>query len=148
MARLPYPHARRRPAWISVIFITCVAFLLPAAQENLGRGRITGQVLDDAGAPVEAAKVVAVDLRGNAKLEGTTDKKGHFAIVGLGTGAWRITTSKQGYSDGLMDIEVSQLKSNPPVTMKIQKLTGAQGLRADNLSQDLLDRANSLNLSA
>jgi len=144
MARFAHPYGRRRPAWLSVIFIVCVAFLLWAAQDNLGRGRITGQVVDDAGAPVEAAKVVAVSLQGNAKLEGMTDKKGHFAIVGLGTGAWRITTSKQGYSDGIMDMEVSQLKSNPSVTMRIKKITGAQGLWADKVSQDLLDRANGL----
>jgi tetratricopeptide (TPR) repeat protein len=115
---------------------------LVAAQENLGRGRITGQVLDEAGNPVEGARVVAQSLRGSAKLEGVTDKKGHFAVAGLGTGAWRVIVSKPGYAEAATDMNVAQLKANPPLSLRLQKLSGVQGLQADKAGLDLLVQAN------
>jgi Tfp pilus assembly protein PilF len=127
---------------MAVVAVLTVSVLL--AQEHLGRGRITGEVTDETGIPVEGAKVTAQSLQGSAKLEGMTDKRGHFAIAGFGSGAWRITVSKPGYGDASAELNVAQLKTNPPVSIRIQKLTGVRGLRADKAGLDLLDQANGL----
>lgn len=144
MVRSRLCRARRVLAAFLMALVVMAISAVTNAQENLGRGRITGQVTDESGSPVEGAKVTAQSLQGNAKLEGITDKRGHFAIAGLGTGAWRITVSKQGYGDSSTEMNVTQLRINPPVSLKVQKLTGLQGLRADQAGLALLDQANSL----
>ena len=125
-----------------IILMTLLAAL--PAQENMGRGRISGQVVDESGAAVPAAKVVVQSLQGTARLEGTTDKKGHFAVAGMGSGPWRITVTKEGYVSAYTDMQVSQLKTNPPLALTMQKVAGAQGLRTEEESRPLLDQGNAL----
>jgi tetratricopeptide (TPR) repeat protein len=127
-----------------VILVAALVPLAQGGQDNLGRGRISGRVVDSAGNPVEGAHVTVQILKGDAKLEGTTDKKGNFAIIGLGTGTWRITAAKPGYADASIEMGVAQLKANPPVNFKLQKLTGAQELRADKSGLAAIDKGNQL----
>jgi Tfp pilus assembly protein PilF len=133
---------------ISLLFTALLATAavpsISAAQDNLGRGRITGRVVDGAGVPVAEAKVVAQSLQSNASLDALTDKNGHFAIAGLGTGKWRVTAGKEGYSSASSEINVSQLISNPTVALTIQKLSGIQGVQTDKASLSLIDRGNTL----
>ena len=64
-------------------------------------------------------------------METKTDKKGHFAFGGLGTGAWRVTASKEGYVSAATEIQVSQIKANPPVILTLTRASagGATALR-------------------
>jgi len=133
------------PFWISALLLIFLASGSPlAAQENLGRGRVTGTVVDEKGNPVEGALIVAESLQGKAKLEGTSDKKGHFAIAGFGTGGWRITASKDGYVKSFVEMGVSQLKANPPLTFTLKKITGMAAFFQDKASTDLFDKGNQL----
>jgi len=144
---MPFRHLRRAcPAstLIVVILFAALVPLTPGGQENLGRGRISGRVVDSAGNPVEGAHVTVQILKGDAKLEGTTDKKGNFAIIGMGTGTWRITVAKPGYADASIEMGVAQLKANPPVNLKLQKLTGAQELQVDKSGLAAVDQGNRL----
>jgi tetratricopeptide (TPR) repeat protein len=139
-----HPYLRRVPARLLVIVIAAALPIVLAAQENLGRGRVAGQVVDETGAPVEGAKVVAESLQGTAKLDGTTNKKGIFAIAGLGTGPWRITASKEGYVNAFTEMNVTQLKANPSVTLTLEKAGVSAGLKADKSSLAILDQGNAL----
>lgn len=114
------------------------------AQENLGRGRITGQVMDETGQPVAAARIAVQNLRGSTRLEGISDKKGHFAIAGMGTGEWRVTAVMTGYLDSFVEMHVSQLKANPAITLTLKKVVGGLGLQADRSSLESVDRGNAL----
>jgi tetratricopeptide (TPR) repeat protein len=127
--------------------VILVAALVPSVQggqDNLGRGRISGRVVDPAGDPVEGATITAQSLEGNGKLEGTTDKKGNFAIIGLGTGTWRIMAAKTGYAEASVEMSITQLKANPPINFKLQKLTGVRELRADKSGLAVIDKGNQL----
>ena len=96
------------------------------AQENLGRGRVTGKVVDEKKQPVEGAKIVSQSLTAlTTKLETQTDKKGGFVIGGMGTGMWRFIASKSGYQDAVEDIEVHQLRPNPPVVLVLKDIAAA-----------------------
>ncbi len=139
-----HPYLRGVPARLLVIGIAVALPFVLAAQENLGRGRVTGQVVDETGAPVEGAKVVAESLQGTAKLDGTTNKKGNFAIGGLGSGPWRITASKDGYVNAFTEMNVVQLKSNPPVALTLKKAGASAGLQPDKSSLAALDQGNAL----
>ncbi len=130
--------------------ITCsIALLLLAAaipaQESLGRGRISGDVVDENGAGIPDALVTAQIVPGTTRLESKTDRKGHFAVAGLGSGTWRVTASKDGFVGAYTELPVSQLKANPPVklTMKRTSAAGASP-RTDTEAASLLDRGNRL----
>jgi hypothetical protein len=80
---------RDRRSWFGCFMIVAVAGilfcpLLPA-QENLGKGRVNGTVADENGALMEGVLIVAEIQGGKTKLDGKSDKKGRFAIAGLGT---------------------------------------------------------------
>jgi tetratricopeptide (TPR) repeat protein len=133
------------PFWVSALLLIFLASGSPlAAQENLGRGRVTGTVADEKGNPVEGALIVAEGLQSKAKLEGSSDKKGHFAIAGFGTGGWRITASKDGYVKSFVEMGVSQLKANPPLSLTLKKVTGLAAFFQDKASTDLFDKGNQL----
>ncbi|MBM3284250.1 MAG: tetratricopeptide repeat protein [Candidatus Aminicenantes bacterium] len=114
------------------------------SQEGLGKGRINGEVIDENGTPVEGALITVESLRAGTKLEGKSDKKGHFAVAGMGTGMWRITATKPGYASSSVDMNIRQLTTNPPVTFTLKKMVGLAALKTDEESFALFDRGNSL----
>jgi tetratricopeptide (TPR) repeat protein len=96
------------------------------AQENLGRGRVSGKVVDAGKQPVEGVKIVAQSLTAaGTRLEGRTDAGGGFVVGGMGTGPWRFTASKRGYQDATLDVEVHQLRGNPPIVLVLKDSTTA-----------------------
>jgi len=92
-------------------------------QQGLGKGRLTGQVTDEEGKPIEGAKVV-VRFLGTSDLafEATTDKKGQWRLLGLGTGNWNVTASKDGYDSANRDCFIRQLTDNPRVPLVLARL--------------------------
>ncbi len=118
--------------------------LTATPQEDFGRGRISGVVVDENGAPVEDALVLAESQRGGTKLEGRSDNKGRFAIAGLGTGAWRITASKSGYINSEVMMNVKQLSTNPPITFTLNKIKGVAAVTSDKESAALFEQGSAL----
>lgn len=125
------------------LFIGALCFSA-AAQEDIGRGRITGAVADENGAPLEGALIVAQSARSETKLEGRTDDKGRFAIAGLGTGMWRVVASLDGYQSASVEMNVRQLSQNPPISFTLKKLSGMAAFAADKDALALFDQGNSL----
>ena len=114
------------------------------AQEDIGRGRITGTVTDESGLPIEGALVVAQSTRSETKLEGRSDEKGRFAIAGLGTGNWQVTASMNGYQSANLEMNVRQLSQNPPISFTLKKLSDMAAFAADKEALALFDQGNSL----
>ena len=85
------------------LVLLSMALALPA-QDDLGRGRVSGDVVDESGAKILDALVVVESPRSSTRLETKTDKKGHFAVGGLGSGAWRVTASKEGYLSAATEV--------------------------------------------
>ncbi len=121
-----------------------VLFVIVAAQEDMGKGRITGTVTDENGRPLEGAIVVAQSARSETKLEGRSDDKGRFAIAGLGTGMWMVTASIEGYQSASLEMNVRQLSQNPPLSFALKKLSGMAAFAADKEALALFDQGNSL----
>ncbi|MBP1767470.1 MAG: TPR-repeat-containing protein [Candidatus Aminicenantes bacterium] len=114
------------------------------SQQDMGKGRISGVVADESGAPVEGALVVAQSLRSETKLETRSDAKGKFAIAGLGTGNWRIAASKEGYGGASLDMNIRQLGTNPPITFTLKKVVGAEAVASNKEALAMLDQGNAL----
>ena len=118
---------------------------LSAAQEGLGRGRLTGNVVDDTGSPIDGASLLAASLTiPNAKIEGTSDAKGRFTLAGFGTGSWRITAQKKGYKSDSANVNVRQLVPNPPLTLTLKKETGVAAFLQDDGASKLFDTGSRL----
>jgi len=130
--------------FIFILFISFFAVSLSFSQEQLGKGRITGLCVDENGQPLEGVLVVVQSMQTKAKLDGLSDKKGHFAVLGMGTGFWRVTATKKGYTSSSVDMRVAQLTTNPPITFTLKKLIGISALMADEESVKLFDKGNSL----
>lgn len=130
--------------FIFIIFLLSLMTPMAFAQEEIGKGRISGTVNDETGQPLEDVLIVVESYKTKKKLEGLSDKKGHFAVAGMGSGFWRVTASKKGYSSSYVDMNVSQLRRNPPITFALKKMTGFAALMADEESFQLFDRGNNL----
>jgi Tfp pilus assembly protein PilF len=133
-----------RPVLAGLVLVFVGFPLVLMAQEGLGRGRISGDVKDEYGAPIESARVSAQHLTAAALLEAKSDKKGHFAIAGFGSGMWRFTVVKEGYLTLTKDMEIHQLKANPPLDVVMKKVAGIADLRADEAGLQAFDQGNAL----
>lgn len=127
-----------------ILLALSLSVQLSLAQEQTGKGRINGDVVDESGQPVEGALILVESMKTKTKFQGVSDESGHFAVAGLGTGYWRITASKKGYTSSSVDMNVSQLTRNPPITFTLKKMTGFAALMADEESFQLFDKGNLL----
>jgi tetratricopeptide (TPR) repeat protein len=131
----------RAAAWLG---LAAVLVLAPAAaaQNNLGRGRISGSVVDENGNPIEGAKVVVQSLTSPTRLDAVSDAKGRFAVGGMGSGEWDIAVTRDGYAPGSLVVNISQLKPNAPATIALKKLAGVEAFKADKSSSEMFDKGN------
>ncbi|MDH4219712.1 MAG: tetratricopeptide repeat protein [Candidatus Aminicenantes bacterium] len=127
-----------------VLFVLSLTVPLSFAQEQTGKGRINGIVVDEKGQPVEGALILVESLKTQTKFQGSSDESGHFAVAGMGTGYWRIIASKKGYTSSSINMNIRQLTKNPPITFTLKKMTGFAALMADEESFQLFDKGNLL----
>ncbi len=116
---------------------------LAMGQAGRGTARMNGIVLDPGGKPVVGAKVTAVFAQsGGSTFEATTDKKGEFAIMGVGTGNWDVTVNAQGYLPVTQRIYTSQLNKNPKATIRLEKKAEGTGIVQDEATFQTLEEGN------
>lgn len=104
-----------------VLVVISMASILQG-QQGLGTGRIRGTVEDKAGSPIKGVKIVAEHQSFKITFESISDKKGNWAIGGLGTGIYLIIAHKEGYELEYHEMKVSQFSGkNPLVKFTIQR---------------------------
>ena len=102
-----------------------VAVLQPpvvSAQEwRGGTARVEGTVKSAKGDPIEGVKV---SLRWGKSSHGgpdlTTDRKGHWAILGIVGGPWDVDFEALGYQTKKISISLSEAARNPNVEVKLE----------------------------
>jgi tetratricopeptide (TPR) repeat protein len=123
-----------------LIFLTAFQLSRTSGTQGQGIGRLTGVVTDEAGMPIEGAKIFARFLgKSQASLETKTDRKGQWRLLGLGGGDWNIMASADGYDSANRDCFVRQLYDNPRVPLVLAKI---QPLKQDPRPAGLLEKAN------
>jgi len=113
---------------IFLVSVLCLSLSLSLpAQQGRGKGRLRGEVHDEVGNPIVGAKIVAQHLQYKTTFTSESDKKGNWAVAGLGTGYFRITASKEGYGTVYHEMNVSQFsKQNPPLNFTLKKIQLAE----------------------
>lgn len=123
---------------IIIFFIVLCGLISPNlfSQEGRGRGRIKGKISDEEGNPLAGVEIVAQSLQYSLQLTGKTDKKGEFAILGFGTGRWRVTAKLKGYLPMYVDKNVSQFRENTDIEFNLKKAPEAT-ITNDALVKDI-----------
>lgn len=127
-----------------VIMLSFTSFVL--AQAGRGKARISGVVKDEQGNSIKSAKIVIQFLEDMQVMrEITVDKKGEWAIMGIGTGTWRVTASAEGYISVYKDVYIHQLERNPKITLVLKKtIQSDQVMIEDESTLGLLEKTNQL----
>jgi tetratricopeptide (TPR) repeat protein len=116
---------------------------LAMAQAGRGTARMAGIVVDPAGKPVAGAKITAMfTASGGSTFEATSDKKGEWVIMGVGTGNWDVTVNAKGYLPVTQRVYTSQLNKNPKFTIKLEKKSEGTGIVQDEATFQTLEEGN------
>jgi tetratricopeptide (TPR) repeat protein len=90
-------------------FVMVLALTASAFAQSVVRGRVQ----DAQGKPVEGATIVFEAEGTNRKMQTNTDKKGEFLQVGLQSGPYTVTASKDGVGTANSKANVRQGPNNP-----------------------------------
>jgi predicted Zn-dependent protease len=90
-----------------------LAVLLVSAAPALAQSVMRGIVVDTAGKPVPDATILFEAEGANRKTTGKTDSKGEFLQVGLQSGTYKITASKEGIGLNTQPARVAQGPNAP-----------------------------------
>jgi outer membrane receptor protein involved in Fe transport len=107
---------------IALSMLLSVKILAQQTGAEKGNGKITGRVMELAGAtPLEYATITVFDKTSGKTLTGTTtDSTGHFTIKELGAGNYRVMVEFIGYK--AFEIPMLQVRKNETVDIKTVKL--------------------------
>jgi Tfp pilus assembly protein PilF len=101
----------------SALSITLAAVALGQGWHQ-GKGRLEGTVSGPKGEPIAGA-TVAMRLEGQGP-DLKTDKKGHWAILGINGGSWDLDVSAPGYQSRKITVSVSEITRIPPMGIQLE----------------------------
>lgn len=91
------------------------------AQAGRGKGRLTGNVVNEKGEPVITATVKLEFEKDGLKDQTLVNKKGEWGFIGLGTGQCIVSATADGYLDASEVVHVAQLEKNKFVTLVLKE---------------------------
>jgi Flp pilus assembly protein TadD len=106
--------------------IVALAFAAPAAAQSIVRGKVTGAD----GKPVEGASVSIEATEANRKAETKTDRNGNFLQVGLPSGRYNVTVTK----DDMKQTLPANVSQGRPTELSFQ-LSPASGLSPEQVKE-------------
>jgi len=94
---------------VVAVAVLCAVSVAPALAQSVVRGKVT----DAQGMPVPDATVLFEAVDANRKTQTKTDKNGDFLQVGLSSGAYKVTASKDKVGTQTKNTNVRQGPNNP-----------------------------------
>ena len=94
---------------VVAVAVLCAVSVSPALAQSVVRGKVT----DAQGKPVQDATVLFEAVDANRKTQTKTDKNGDFLQVGLSSGAYKVTASKDKVGTQTLNANVRQGPNNP-----------------------------------
>ncbi len=120
----------RRRLGLAFAFAAVAVLFLSAgpvrAQVDVTTGRISGQVLDEAGAPLPGATVEARSKGTGLTLVAVSDSRGIYRIVSVPVGTYAVTASLQGFGKQSDAAVVITLGSAPTIDFKLRLASKAE----------------------
>lgn len=119
-----------------VLAALALGLALAAQPASAQTGTVRGKVVDEKGQAVPEAKVV-IDFQGGLKrsFETKSGKKGEFTQVGLPSGMYRFTATKDGYQGTYLDYRVSlgDPVELPPLQLRPMSVAQEKAKQAESL---------------
>ncbi len=121
----------------ATIVLAILSMAIPAAAQT---GRATGLVRDQNGKPIRSATVKADKPDAYPpRVTSTSDDKGRWAMIGLGSGEWRFTVEAPGYIAQNASVVV-RAAGTPPLTFTLPRDPGPiPGALDKNIQQQVAD---------
>jgi tetratricopeptide (TPR) repeat protein len=94
---------------IVAVAVLCAVSVAPALAQSVVRGK----VVDGQGKPVPDATILFEATDANRKTQTKTDKNGDFLQVGLTSGGYKVTASKEKVGTQTLNLNVRQGPNNP-----------------------------------
>jgi len=94
---------------VVAVAVLCAVSVAPALAQSVVRGK----VVDAQGKPVPEATVLFEAVDANRRTQTKTDKNGDFLQVGLSSGAYKVTASKDKVGTQTLNANVRQGPNNP-----------------------------------
>lgn len=108
-------------------------------------GIVRGKVVDDKGQPIPEAQIVMESQTGSGqKFTQKANKKGEYIQVGLKTGLWRITATKEGYGGQFAEVTVGIGAESRVPDLKLVAGGGAGKSKGSAELQEAYEKANAL----
>src|SRR5262245_59904157 len=98
-------HFGRSAGFVFGALLATLVFALPASAQGLVQGMVT----DTSGQPIDGASVVIEAEGTNRHFDMKTNKKGEFMQIGLSSGGYKITATKDKLT-ATQNVRVSQGK--------------------------------------
>jgi len=111
-----------------------------SAVPALAQSVVRGKVVDGQGKPVPDATVLFEATDANRKTQTKTDKNGDFLQVGLSSGAYKVTASKDGVGSQTLNSNVRQGPNNP-MSFTLSAAAAGGGSAADKEAAAALQAA-------
>jgi tetratricopeptide (TPR) repeat protein len=107
---------------VVAVAVLCAVSVSPALAQSVVRGKVT----DAQGKPVQDATVLFEAVDANRKTQTKTDKNGDFLQVGLSSGAYKVTASKDKVGTQTLNANVRQGPNNP-LTFSLSATSNVSG---------------------
>lgn len=107
--------------------LLAAAVVLALGQPALAQSVVRGKVVDGQGKPVQDAVILFEAEGANRKTQTKTDRNGDFLQVGLQSGAYKVTASKEGVGSQTLPAQVRQ-GPNQPLTFTLSPASAAASL--------------------
>ncbi len=115
-----------------LILVALATLLLSAvpllAQVDVTTGRISGQVVDESGAPLPGTSVEARNKETGHVMVAVSDSRGVYRIVSVPVGSYSVTATLQGFGKQSDAHVVITLGSAPTVDFKLRLATKAESV--------------------
>lgn len=94
---------------VVAVAVLCAVSVTPALAQSVVRGKVS----DAQGKPVQDATILFEATDANRKTSTKTDKNGDFLQVGLASGSYKVTASKDKVGTQTLNLNVRQGPNNP-----------------------------------
>lgn len=112
--------------------VLALGVVLAMAAPAAAQGMIRGKVVDEAGKPVEGATVDIVGTENNRKAQVKTNRNGEFMQIGLPSGTYNVTATK----DKLQQALRATITQGKPAELSFQ-LTPTSGMTPEQIKAQL-----------
>lgn len=119
----------------TIIFILAILMINSSFLYSQLFAIASGTVRSEDGKAIKGAKVILIYSEDGKKYELTTDKKGRWRKANMRSGTWTIGFMAEGHEPQNFNINLSAIKRNPPIDVKLTPIPKSPLIRGDALYQ-------------